>query len=283
MSERSGPGILGEVIGTFLLVFVGCGVVHTAVTTGALEGSWQVASVWGFAVTLAVFVSGGLGGGHINPAITIAQAVTGSFPWSRVAGYLVAQLAGAALAGVVLFVCFSGTIEAYEKSEGIVRGQPGSEVTASMYGEYFPNPTVGLHKGDDPDLGKALVQGHEQMTTLRAFLIELFATFFLALCVFAVTDDKNPMAPKSNIAPFFVGATVAVMVAIFGPLTQACMNPARDFGPRIVAACCGWGEIAFPGPRGAGATLAVYLAGPIVGAILGGVLYAKVIQPVRDR
>src|SRR5437870_4282410 len=84
-----------EIIGTFILVFFGCGSVHTAVLTGAQSGLWQVAIVWGVAIMVAVYVVGGISGAHINPAITITLATWGKFSWSNVVPYVVAQLAGA--------------------------------------------------------------------------------------------------------------------------------------------------------------------------------------------
>src|SRR5437016_14319936 len=93
---------LAEIIGTFILVFFGCGAVHAAVLTGAQSGLWQVAIVWGVAVTLAIYVVGGVSGAHINPAITIALAAWGKFSPAHVLPYVAAQLVGAALAGAAL-------------------------------------------------------------------------------------------------------------------------------------------------------------------------------------
>ena len=70
---------------------------------------------------------------------------------------------------------------------------------------------------------------------------------------------------------------MTLLVVVLGPVTQACLNPARDFGPRIFAALAGWGEIALPGPRGIVDTLAVYLAAPIAGGVLGGLAYQLLI------
>lgn len=263
---------IAEIIGTFILIFIGCGIVHTAVVTGAVSGSWQAGTVWGLAVALAVYAVGSISGGHINPAVTLAMAVWDGFPWRRVGPYVAAQVVGAALAALFLYWIFAGTIAAYEESRGIERGLPGSEVTASMYGEYFPNPTVEIH-------GAGKTAAHGNMAVGAAVLAEVLATSLLVFSVFALTDVRNAGAPGANFAPFFVGMTVAVMVAIFGPMTQACMNPARDFGPRFVAYVCGWGKIAFPGPRGATATLLVYLVAPLAGGLLGGFLYRRVLRP----
>src|SRR5687768_6099186 len=87
-----------EFLGTFLLVFFGCGAVHTAVLLGAQSGLWQVAVVWGLAIALAVHTVGGISGAHINPAVTVALAVWGGFPAARVLPYVAGQMAGAFLA-----------------------------------------------------------------------------------------------------------------------------------------------------------------------------------------
>jgi glycerol uptake facilitator protein len=76
----------------------------------------------------------------------------------------------------------------------------------------------------------------------------------------------------------FIGLTVAALISVIAPLTQACFNPARDFGPRLFAALAGWGSVALPGPRGAG-FLTVYIIAPILGAITGSGLYVHVVRP----
>ena len=75
-----------------------------------------------------------------------------------------------------------------------------------------------------------------------------------------------------------IGLTVASLISIIAPLTQCCLNPARDFGPRLFAYFAGWGSIALPGPRGLG-FLTVYIVSPIVGATLGIGLFQKVLRP----
>src|SRR5215212_9516673 len=96
--------LLAEALGTFILVFFGCGAVHTAVLTGAQSGLWQVAIVWAIAIMVAVYIFGGISGAHINPAITLAAAVWGGFPFRKVVPYIASQVAGAFFAAAVLFV-----------------------------------------------------------------------------------------------------------------------------------------------------------------------------------
>src|SRR6267143_5989849 len=88
---------LAEALGTFLLIFFGCGAVHVSVL-GNLSGLWQVGIVWGIAIMLAIYVVGGISGAHINPAITTALAAWGRFPRGEVLLYIGHQLAGAVLA-----------------------------------------------------------------------------------------------------------------------------------------------------------------------------------------
>src|SRR5580658_6444219 len=132
--------IVGEFSGTFLLVLFGCGSVCAAVLTGAQVGVFQVAIIWGLGIATAIYLTGSLSGAHLNPAVTLGLAAWNGFSWRRVPGYLIAQLLGAFVASAVLYVAFAGPLRAFEDSHGIVRGQPGSEASAMVFGEFFPNP-----------------------------------------------------------------------------------------------------------------------------------------------
>ena len=271
--------LVAEFLGTFLLVFFGCGAVHAAVLTGAQSGLWQVAIVWGIAIMLAIYAVGAVSGAHINPAMTIASAVWRKFPTARVVPYIGAQLAGAFIAAAALFILFEPHIAAKEASKGVVRGQPGSEMTAMCYGEYYPAPGS-LGDGDEPYSPETHAKLQSRMSQGRAFLAEVLGTMILAFVVFAVTDGRNPGSPASGTAPVFIGLTVAVLISVIAPLTQACFNPARDFGPRAFASLAGWGSIALPGFSDLG-WLTVYILAPIIGAVLGGGLYDFAIRPAH--
>ena len=119
------------------------------------------------------------------------------------------------------------------------------------------------------------------MSEPTAFLAEVLGTMILALVVFAVTDPRNPSAPPAGLAAVFIGLTVAALISVIAPLTQACFNPARDFGPRLFAFFAGWGAVALPGPRGAG-FLTVYIIAPMLGAIIGGGLYCRILRSHSD-
>ena len=270
-----GKRCLAEVIGTFILVFFGCGAVHAAILTGAQSGLWQVAIVWGVAIMAAAYVVGSISGAHINPAITIALAGWGRFSWSQVGPYISAQVTGAFLAAAGLFAVYAPFLAEKEREQHVTRGLPGSEITATCYGEYYPNPALGittrLYSEDPTEHLKELVSHG------AAFGAEVLGTLLLALVVFAVTDERNLPLPIARLAPVFIGLTVAILISVIAPLTQACFNPARDFGPRLFAAIAGWGKIAIPGPNGIG-FFTVYILAPVVGAFLGGGLYTHVLR-----
>ena len=281
MSQEKFPSlprqVIAEMFGTFLLVFFGCGAVHAAVLTGAQSGLWQVAIVWGVAIMLAIYSVGGVSGAHINPAMTLAFALWRGFPKSRVLPFIVGQVAGAMLAAGLLFVLFGPQLAAKEKEKLVTRGESGSIVTAMCYGEYFPNPGS-LAAGDDVYSVENHAKWRELASPTVAFLAELFGTLILAFVVFALTDERNRGQPASGQAPIFIGLTVAALISVIAPLTQACFNPARDFGPRLFARFAGWGSVALPG-QDEWSWLTVYIAAPILGAAVGGGIYEFAIRP----
>jgi Glycerol uptake facilitator and related permeases (Major Intrinsic Protein Family) len=227
------------------------------------------------AVMVAIYVVGGISGSHINPAITIALAAWGRVPRSLVLPYIGSQLVGAFLAAAILFVLYDPFMRALEKDKEVVRGQPGSEITAMCYGEYFPSPNDKNLEWFKREDGEQLAR---RVPPAAAFLAEVLGTLLLALTVFALTDERNTGAPPLYLAPVFIGLLVAILISVIAPLTQACLNPARDFGPRLFAFLAGWGRIALPGPNGIH-VFTVYAAAPITGALLGGGLYQLVLRP----
>lgn len=266
---------LAEVLGTFLLVLFGCGSVHVAVVIGDLSGLWQVGIVWGISIMLAIYVFGPISGAHINPAITLGLACWGLFPKERAVPYIASQMLGAFAAAAVLFLLFQPYLLVKEQTKGVVRGEPGSEITAMCYGEYFPNPGV-LAAGEKPYDPSAHQRLNEMLTQPIACLAEVLGTAILALVVVAVTEPGNTSGPR-NLAPVFIGLTVAALICILAPLTQACLNPARDFGPRLFAYFAGWGPIALPGPRGM-SFFNVYIASPLAGGIAGVGLFQLILK-----
>ncbi len=258
-----------EFLGTYILVFFGVGSVHTAVLLQTQAGVWQVAVVWAVAISLAVYATGAISGAHINPAMTVAFAVFRGFSPRRVLPYILAQFLGAFCAAATLYGLFHRLILRFEAAHSIIRGQAGSELSGMVFGEYFPNPAV---------LGAA-ARGGSLVTFPQAFLGEAIGTAFLAFFVFAMTDRSNSGRPHSSFVAPFIGLTVAIIISIVSPLTQAGLNPARDFGPRLLAYFAGWGSIAIPGPRGG--FFSVYILAPLVGGLIGAAIYEYVLSPGR--
>ncbi len=260
------PGwLLGELVGTFLLVFFGCGSACAAVLTGAQVGVFQVAIVWGLGIAIAIYLTGALSGAHLNPAVTVSLAAWTAFPKRRVLPYIGAQLAGAFLGAAVLYGVFGGALRAYEQTHGIVRGQPGSEASAMIFGEFFPNP------GGQP----LTPVKREIMSPAAAFGAEVIGTTVLLLVICGVTDERNQARPQALTA-VTIGLTVTLLISLLGPLTMACFNPARDLGPRIFSALAGWGSVPFR-VNGSG-WLTVYVVAPLLGGLLGGGVYRYVFR-----
>jgi glycerol uptake facilitator-like aquaporin len=129
-----------------------------------------------------------------------------------------------------------------------------------VFGEYFPNPAMF-------GTGEA---AHALISPVGAAAVEGLGTAVLAFMIFALVDRRNRSLPAKYLTPPLIGFTVAALISLFAPQTQAGWNPARDFGPRIVAFFAGWGEIAIPGPSNG---FWAYIAGPLVGGPLGAAAY----------
>lgn len=265
-SQITRRGILGEFVGTFVLVFFGVGVVNAAVVTGAQVGLWQVAVVWAIGVALGIYASASLSGAHLNPAITLVCVAYDRFPLARALAYVISQVAGAITASLLLYSMFAESILEFERRHGLLRGGPGSERSAMVFGEYFPNPAV---FGTAEDAWRIV-------GPYSAFMAEMIGTAMLAFLIAAVTHQRNSAKPPAAVQALFIGLGVAAIISVVAPLTQAGLNPARDFGPRLVSWFLGWGEIAIPGPRGG--WLTVYIVAPCVGALIGGGLYRWLAQ-----
>jgi glycerol uptake facilitator protein len=166
---------------------------------------------------------------------------------NKIPVYLIAQFIGAFLAGWAVFALFSPSISAYESLHGWLRGSDASVMTAKIFGEFYPNP------GGSAVVSLPLAMG-----------AEFFGTFLLVLAIFGLTEDANAGRPDNSITPLFIGLTVSSVIWLIAPLTQAGINPARDFAPRMVACMAGWGNAAFPSHGG---FFWVYILAPVAGGI----------------
>lgn len=247
--------LLGEFIGTFIIVLFGCGAVGGAVLFGAFTSLFEVAMIWGFGVAIAIFCSRNLSPAHLNPAVSFAMTLAKKLEVKKLAPYVVAQFVGAFVGGLVLYTLFGDSITYYESVNGIVRGTPESAVTAQMFGEFYPNPGF----ADKIQIG-----------WINAMLCEAFGTFLLVFVIFKLTEKEEQ---TDNTTPFFIGLTVCLIICLIAPFTQAGLNPARDFGPRLVAYLMGWGDAAFPTVTFSFTT--VYILGPFLGGGIATVLHKK--------
>ena len=255
-------GVLGECLaeflGTLVLIAFGTGVVAVAVagltqsgrgtTPFAAGGDWLLITCgWAAAVTLGVYVAGGVSGAHLNPAVTVALALRRGFPWAKVLPYAAAQVAGAFAGAAVAYVTYADAIAALEKAQGIARGTAAGAATVGIF-VTGPAPYFTGFAGPLVD--------------------QVVGTALLVLVIFALTDERN-QPPKSNLAPLVVGLLVAAIGMSFGANAGYAINPARDFGPRLLALVAGWGTAAFP----ANGYWWVPIVGPLIGGPLGAVVY----------
>jgi len=261
---RYSKEFIGETLGTFVMVLFGCGSVSVSVLFDTYQGIMQIALAWGFGVTLAIYLTRHLSCAHLNPAVSLAMVVGKRMSIRKLPVYLIAQFTGAFLAGIALYLLFGPSISAYENAHNIIRGTAESVQTAKMFGEYYPSP------GTSAIVSMPLAMG-----------AEAFGTFLLVLMILALTEGCNIGRPTDAIAPLFIGLTVTSIICLIAPLTQAGLNPARDFGPRLIAWLTGWGAAAFPDQNGG--FFFVYILAPLLGGILASLFFVAVIEPAMKR
>jgi len=256
---------LAEFVGTFIVILIGDGAVAAAVMTNQLDG-WGVAMMWGLAVTFGIYVAGPVSGAHFNPAVTITMAVFRGFPRSRVLPFILSQIAGAFTGAAAVYAMWHGYWPRAVEKLGVVVGEPGSQKLMAIFSCFYPSPG-GI--GVDASAFATVSAG-------GAFFIEVLLTMFLLLMIFALTEPGNTGMPQAGLGPLFIGLTVTAIVGVGGSLTMDAVNPVRDFGPRLFAYVIGFGDIAFPGPRGNEWWL--YIVAPIIGGLIGAAVYRYLVR-----
>ncbi|MFQ5591882.1 MAG: MIP/aquaporin family protein, partial [Phycisphaerae bacterium] len=211
---------LAEVIGTFILVFLGCGAVVSAnVMLESTNGAFGyvevigIALAFGIALMAAAYTMGPISGGHFNPAVSIGLALAGRFEWNKLAGYVVAQCAGAILAAAILMAAAGGT--------GFGLGQ----TTAGSFG------------------------------TNGALIMEAILTFMLVFIILGATSKKAAAGFAGLPIGLYLGAAQIVGI----PYSGASLNPARSLGPALFVGGTAMAElwIYFVAPLAAGMLAAV--------------------------
>jgi glycerol uptake facilitator protein len=240
---------LAEFVGTALLVTFGNGVVANVVlakTKGNNSGWIVITAGWALAVFIGVFASQASSGAHLNPAVTLAMAQAGKFAWSRVAGYMLAQLLGAITGGALVFFFYRAHFEVTEDG-------------SAKLSCFCTAPNI--------------------RRVPQAFFCELIGTFMLVLPVFLMTDAKVKLPTASGassevliglgtLGALPVGLVVFAIGLSLGGTTGYAINPVRDLGPRLAHAC-----LPVPGKRDSDWG---YAWVPVVAPLLGGSLAALV-------
>lgn len=194
---------MAELLGTFWLVFGGCG---AAVLSAAFPnlgiGFLGVALAFGLSVLTMVYAVGHISGGHFNPAVSVGMAVGGRFPASELIAYVVAQVAGAILASGVLYVIASGRA-GFDLAGGFA---------SNGYAEHSPG-------------------GYSMLACLVA---EMVLTFIFLMIILGSTDRRAPQ----GFAAIAIGLGLALINMVGIPVTNASVNPARSTGPALLVR--GW-------------------------------------------
>ena len=237
--------LVAEFLGTFVLILFGTGVVamvvlfpSTAPAATVHGGYTNITLGWGLAVTMGIFVSGKVSGGHLNPAVTLALAVFRGFPWRKVLPYSIAQTAGAFLAAALVYRNY---LPAFRQVD------PQLQTTAGVFTTFPAFPAW-------PQAG---------------FLDQVIGTALLLLLVLAITDEFN-IPPGANLAPAMIGLVVVAIGMSFGGMHGYPINPARDFGPRLFTAVAGFKN---NGLTDGARVWWIPVVAPLLGALVGAAIY----------
>jgi len=226
---------LAEVLGTFILIYLGCGVVAgDLLSFSKSKGSgWIIITLaWGLAVTMAIYAVGSISGAHINPAVTLGLAVSGEFNeqfkgWSDVPYYFAGQLLGAMLGSLMVYFHYLPHWEKTAESE-------------KKLGVFATSPAI--------------------KNSFSNLFSEIMGTFFLLFLLRSIGSNEF----TEGLNPIVVGLIVVTIGLCLGGTTGYAINPARDFGPRIV-------HYLLP-IKGKGSSDWSYSWIPILGPFLGGML-----------
>lgn len=239
-----------EFLGTMILILFGLGVVAQVVTApdGSLGDHDSIAWGWGIGVMLGVYVAARISGAHINPAVTIALAAFKGFPWRKVLPYSLAQTAGAFVAAAIVRFVYSDLITTVDPELTIA--------TQTIFSTLPGNGTAPVGIG-------------------TAFFDQVVGTAILVFVIFALTTASNN-PPLANIGPVVVGLIVVGIGMAWGANAGYAINPARDFGPRLLSFVTGY-ETAWVDQNGTPYWWLPIVA-PIIGGLIGGAIFTFAIE-----
>lgn len=237
---------LAELMGSMFLILFGCGVI-ASVNIGSNGAPINIHIAWGIAVTFGIYVSGKISGAHLNPAVTLGLAVTGRFSWSKVWYYVLAQMIGCFIGAAIVFVVYYGKW---------MEVDPNLEKTAGVFATF---PAV-------PGL-------------LYGFTDQVVGTFILVFLILT-TGDANNTPAGANLGPIIVGLIIVGIGLSFGFMHGYAVNPARDLGPRLFAVAVGFKN---NGLTDGSNIWLVPVIGPIVGGVLGAVIYDFTIGKIFNK
>lgn len=254
-----------------IAVLIGVATNLAVQTSGDSAGNYQSTNwAWGLGITLGIYIAGGISGnayfsclysflgadisigGHLNPAISLALCLYRGFPARKAMIYIAAQCLGAFLAALIAYGVYYDAIMAFDAAGGTTGQSSGASLLVGGSGKsFFTQPASFASAG-------------------TSFANEFVATAILACAILALGDDSNA-PPGAGMHALIVGLVVTVLTMAFGYNTGACLNPARDFGPRVAAAVVGYGGEVFT-TRHAWWVYGAWGA-TISGALVGGLLY----------
>ncbi|UGY90507.1 MIP/aquaporin family protein [Streptomyces gobiensis] len=254
--------LIGEIIGTGVLILLGGGVVAGVVLkrTKSFNAGWLAITLgWGLAVLTGAYISVGVSGAHLNPAVTVGIAIKEG-AWDKVPFYFAGQLLGAMIGAVLVWVAYYGHFVAHLTDREVVGG-PGAQATAVADRE---EKQV---KGPGPVLG-VFSTGPEIRNAAQNLATEAIGTFVLVLAILSLGLTEG-LAVSGTGVLIVALVVVGIGLSLGGPTGYA-INPARDLGPRIVHAL-------LPLPNKGGSDWS-YAWVPVVGPLLGGALAGGIYQ-----
>ena len=235
-----------EFIGTAMLILIGNGIVANLVlkgTKGSDSGWTGISLAWGIAVFIGVFISADVSGAHLNPAVSIGLATAGKFSWALVPGYIVAQVLGAMMGNLLVWLTYKKQYEA-------------TEDTGSILATFSTSPAI-----------------KSPFWNLVTEIIGAFALVFGVFYIAGGAMGENAVSLGSLDALPVALLVMGIGFGLGGPTGYA-INPARDFGPRLLHSIL---PIKNKGKSDWG-----YAWVPIVGPIIGGVLAALIYQLIES-